>query len=299
MGSMLALRRNVRPRAPLSQRSALSRVAVLALRNSLACSPSLGYSQKAAVFWGETAMSRVVAAVLAALGILYLGQPSNALTIGISGGSGTSVPFNYNFSQSSVGQSIDWFQIYDASAFSGPINFDTITFFSTINSPTQVVTGNYIITFGTTSAALGSGSVPSQSNVSTFFSGSLSAANVTGGFSISGATYSYDPSAGNLLMEILVTDQSVGSIHGYFDADDANAGVGGYSVATTSIWVAKDPGNGGAQIAIAAAGMVTKFDSPSAVPLPSALPLLASGLGGLGLLGWRRSRDRIGRALAS
>jgi hypothetical protein len=30
--------------------------------------------------------------------------------------------------------------------------------------------------------------------------------------------------------------------------------------------------------------------SPSAVPLPAALPLFATGLAGLGLLGWRRKK---------
>jgi hypothetical protein len=35
---------------------------------------------------------------------------------------------------------------------------------------------------------------------------------------------------------------------------------------------------------------------PSAVPLPAALPLFATGLGGLGLLGWRRKRKAQGIA---
>jgi len=34
----------------------------------------------------------------------------------------------------------------------------------------------------------------------------------------------------------------------------------------------------------------TTTESPSAIPLPAALPLFATGIGGLGLLGWRRKR---------
>lgn len=33
-------------------------------------------------------------------------------------------------------------------------------------------------------------------------------------------------------------------------------------------------------------------DAPSAAPLPAALPLLATGLGAMGLFGWRRNRKR-------
>ena len=32
---------------------------------------------------------------------------------------------------------------------------------------------------------------------------------------------------------------------------------------------------------------------PAATPLPAALPLFATGLGGLGLLGWRRKRKAV------
>jgi hypothetical protein len=40
----------------------------------------------------------------------------------------------------------------------------------------------------------------------------------------------------------------------------------------------------------------TRFEAQSSVPLPAALPLFATGLGGLGLLGWRRKRKRAARA---
>jgi hypothetical protein len=37
-------------------------------------------------------------------------------------------------------------------------------------------------------------------------------------------------------------------------------------------------------------GLPTTSDPPAATPLPAALPLFATGIGGLGLLGWRRKR---------
>jgi probable HAF family extracellular repeat protein len=38
-------------------------------------------------------------------------------------------------------------------------------------------------------------------------------------------------------------------------------------------------------------------NSTGAAPLPAALPLFASGLGGLGLLAWRRKRKNPARAI--
>jgi uncharacterized protein (TIGR03118 family) len=37
-------------------------------------------------------------------------------------------------------------------------------------------------------------------------------------------------------------------------------------------------------------GLFGAIDSPTATPLPAALPLFATGIGGLGLLGWRKKR---------
>jgi hypothetical protein len=39
--------------------------------------------------------------------------------------------------------------------------------------------------------------------------------------------------------------------------------------------------------------LIYVFDPVSQTPLPSGLPLFASGLGALGLLGWRRKRKRV------
>jgi hypothetical protein len=41
---------------------------------------------------------------------------------------------------------------------------------------------------------------------------------------------------------------------------------------------------------------LTAYDPPSTVPLPAALPLFATGLGALGLLGWRRKRKAAAAA---
>jgi hypothetical protein len=38
------------------------------------------------------------------------------------------------------------------------------------------------------------------------------------------------------------------------------------------------------------AGRRTRTSSPAVVPLPAALPLFATGLGAMGLFGWRRKK---------
>jgi hypothetical protein len=43
---------------------------------------------------------------------------------------------------------------------------------------------------------------------------------------------------------------------------------------------------------------VNVYDGLSQVPLPAALPLFATGLGALGLLGWRRKRKGAATAAA-
>ena len=51
--------------------------------------------------------------------------------------------------------------------------------------------------------------------------------------------------------------------------------------------------NGGTPDGFEASGLsgtITYNFTPVATPLPAALPLFATGLGGLGLLGWRRKR---------
>ena len=63
--------------------------------------------------------------------------------------------------------------------------------------------------------------------------------------------------------------------------------IDGYCGGPTSAYL-KGPG-GIVQSDLAVVGL----ESPVATPLPAALPLFATGLGALGLLGWRRKRKQV------
>ena len=60
--------------------------------------------------------------------------------------------------------------------------------------------------------------------------------------------------------------------------------------ATAGGFLLEDASNGSTEIALAATSLSVSLDP---TPLPAALPLFASGLGVLGLLGWRRKRKAI------
>jgi hypothetical protein len=104
--------------------------------------------------------------------------------------------------------SYDYIQLYSASAFSAPITFDKITFFQSVDFLGPTLTGDYTVSFSTTTDPIGITHAPALLNTSSFFSGPLGGP-AGASFSISGQPYSYDPASGNLVMEIVVLDQQV------------------------------------------------------------------------------------------
>jgi hypothetical protein len=230
-----------------------------------------------------TKRSTVLAGIgLAAVGLLVAGTASAGVVIGTANGSGC-YPFKCNDSGTSSGESIDYQQFYSASAFSGPISITSLTFYeySDLNPGQPVLNGDYQITLGTVVGGLGSQSLATLSNAQTFFSGTLGGE--TGEtFTISGAGYNYDPSQGDLVMEVVVNNQDNapnGFGNGYFEAEQASSVV---SIAVDIPNFASGSDN---------SGLVTGFnDTAAPTPEPATWALMLAGIGGVG--GMLRSARR-------
>lgn len=213
-----------------------------------------------------------------AIGASLAALPASAnVTVGV-GTSGNCYPFECNDSGTSLGQSIDYQQIYSSTAFSGITTFSTISFFDTI-FPGPVISGDYTITFSTTSAALGAGyPIGPLANTATFFSGALGGP-IGSTFSINGAAYTYDPSMGNLVMEVVVTNQANvpnGFGNGYFDADLTGT-------STTRAYIVTGFGASNDST-----GLVTEF-GPVGVPEPATWAMMIVGFGLTGVAVRRRA----------
>jgi hypothetical protein len=226
---------------------------------------------------------RVVAALLLVAGLT--GSASASVTVG-SMDSGNCYPFNCNDSGTNVGPSIDYQQVYAASAFPGPISISSITFQSFPGVPFEVLSGDYNITFSTTSAPVNGLDNTLANNVgpdvATFFNGHITGGPIGSTYTITGTPFNYNPMNGNLLMEVSVSNQDLipnFDNNGYFWADYTG-------VVTSRIYAFNGSPDGNGNVTGA---LVTTFNATT-TPEPSSM--LIAGVAGMAVLGFSRLRRK-------
>jgi hypothetical protein len=229
--------------------------------------------------------SRILSAIL--LGFAFGGAAVRADTIGVAN-SENCYPFTCNDSGIGTGQSIEYQQVYSKTAFSGPIAITWLTFFNSFAESHgfaggPVLTGNYDISFSVTSAPVNGLSSTLTNNIGTslvtFFNGSLGGPVPGNTFTITGTPFAYNPANGNLLMDVVVTNQpnvpNTGS-NGYFDLDNTGSKTS-RAFSVTNQTPSSD-----------SAGLVTGFNTIT--PEPSSALLICGGV--LAMIIRRKSRSR-------
>jgi len=220
----------------------------------------------------------------AALTALALAGPVRAQTVTIGTPSAANcVPFGCPGDPFNVSR---YQQVFAAAAFSGvssPIDIMSLTFFNTTN-PLLGQFGNatFSIFFSTTNAAVNGLSSNLSSNVGTPdspFATLTTTGSPTGAqFTINGSGYVYDPTGGNLLMDIFISSVGPNGAFAFLSADNSGA-------VTSRAYESNGVGTN------SSIGLVTEFSYTAVTttaPEPATLALMATGF--LGVAAWARRR---------
>ena len=209
---------------------------------------------------------------------------AGSITVG-NADTGNCYPFMCNDTGVTSGQSIDYQQVYTSTAFSGVTNITSLTFTNALFGG-NLIAGNYEIFLGYTAAPVNGLSTNLPSNVisESLFADFTADGTTSGGFTVNG-NFTYDPGLGNLLLEVIATDQANvpnGSGNGYNDADDTGS-VTSRAYCLTGLGCVAD-----------SVGLVTTFgtgNAPPPIPEPGSLVLLGTGL--LGAAGALRRKFNV------
>jgi|SwirhisoilCB2_FD_contig_91_3514916_length_1170_multi_5_in_0_out_0_2 hypothetical protein len=218
----------------------------------------------------------------AALAALALAGPVRAQTVTIGTQSASNcIPFGCPGDPFNVSR---YQQVFSAAAFgvSSPIDIMSLTFFNSFNPAFgQFGNATFSIFFSTTSAAVNGLSTDLASNVGTPdspFATLVGSGGLTGPqFTINGSPYFYDPTGGNLLMDVFISSVGQNGALAFLDAD-ASGTVTSRAYQTNGIGT------------VSSIGLVTEFGyaSVTATPEPTTLILMATGM--LGIVVWVRRR---------
>jgi hypothetical protein len=220
----------------------------------------------------------------AVVSVLGFASGAQAMIIGLpADATGNSFPFGYDFG----GTNTRYQQVYDASNFAGPIDIAKITFFKTVVPGGSLASGDYTFSLSTTSVAVNAldpvnfdnnlGPDNQLFNVFTL-AGGLAPTEL----SFAGTPFDYDPTSGNLLLDIQIAGFSHSGGAAAFDARNGTAG-GIFSSAH----------NFSSSPATDNFGLVTAF---APVPEPTAAVLF--GVGFALVSGAMRSRSAAARPAA-
>ena len=202
--------------------------------------------------------------------------------------SGNCYPFMCNDSGTSTGVSVDYQQAYTSTAFSGPTTINTISWYfaDQFGGLPIILGGNYTFYWGYSAVGLAlttdfAANYNGGANLLGTASVAPGGANYVSVLTLSGfSPFTYDPSQGDLIIEVVVDSQDNvpnGSGNGYNEADYTG-------VDTTRAWCL----TGFGCVAPDLGALRTTFGTTTPTPEPGTMALLGSGL--LGLAGMMRRK---------
>lgn len=213
---------------------------------------------------------------------VIVGAPGNP-------GVGDCVPFGCALLDPSGTSAVpsEYQQIFDSSLFAGPITISGLTFF--LNNVDNVSTGipntiypsSYTVTFSVVSIAVNGLDSTVENNINpatarTFYAGTP-ADPVTGGsrFTIAGLPFTYDPSRGNLLLDISNTpfDPTNTSLTMFPDINSASGGFFSSAFDSDPHPIGCPDGSAGVTTGCTGlnSGLVLEFETATATPEPATI----------------------------